>query len=287
MSNPRADERLRSGPVTRVVRAASWNRPFSEVAKLPSRAPDRLVRYGDSPDQDAEVWVPVSETGAAPLVVLLHGGCWLEEYDRSHARPLAAALAANGFAVYLPGYRRVGQAGGGWPGTFEDIAAAVDRLAEAPIPEVDVGAAVLVGHSAGGQLALWAAGRSLLTPGQALFRPSPFQPRAVIGLAAITDLAAYAGGMNSCQRVTTKLMGGEPDAVPERYAQASPAELGTAIRTVLLQGSEDTIVPPAQARSLPGATVRTIEGAGHFDRIPPGTPAFAMLLDALHEETCR
>jgi pimeloyl-ACP methyl ester carboxylesterase len=140
---------------------------------------------------------------------------------------------------------------------------------------------VLVGHSAGGQLALWAAGRSRLRPEQALYSTDPFIPRTVIGLAAITDLAAYAAGHNDCQAVTPRLVGGGPSDHPERYAQASPAELGVAIPAVLLQGDQDAIVPPSQAKSLPGARVRLIRGAGHFDLIHPSTAAFDILLTEL------
>jgi pimeloyl-ACP methyl ester carboxylesterase len=177
----------------------------------------------------------------------------------------------------------VGQPGGGWPGTFEDIAAAVDAIPDLPVTGRVAGNTVLVGHSAGGHLALWAAGRDRIATGAALYREDPFMPRAAIGLAAITDLGAYATGDNSCQRVTPELMGGGPDERPRRYAQASPAALGTSIPIVLLQGSEDAIVPPNQARALPGAERRLIDGAGHFDLIHPETPAFDTLLAALDE----
>jgi acetyl esterase/lipase len=274
---------LLSGLISSPVLASPWNRSFSEVQALPSREPDQVVRYGDGPDQDTEVWLPTSPSGPAPLVFLVHGGCWLEAYDRSHLRPLAAALSERGYAVLLPEYRRVGQPGGGWPGTFEDIASAVNAIAGLPGAETDRENSVLVGHSAGGHLALWAAGRDRVGTGEELYRGDPFMPRAAIGLAAITDLVDYARGDNSCQRVTPELMGGSPEERPERYAQASPALLGTSIPTVLLQGSEDAIVPPGQAQALPGAAVRLIEGAGHFDLVHPGTPAFEALLEALDE----
>jgi acetyl esterase/lipase len=274
---------LLSGLISSSVLASPWNRSFSEVQDSPSREPDQEVRYGDVPGQDIEAWLPPSATGPAPLVFLVHGGCWLKAYDRSHLRPLAAALSERGYVVLLPEYRRVGQPGGGWPGTFEDIASAVDAIADLPIAEADKDNSVLVGHSAGGHLALWAAGRDRIEAGEALYRENPFMPRAVIGLAAITDLEDYAGGDNSCQRVTPELMGGGPAERPGRYAQASPVALGTSIPTVLLQGSADAIVPPDQARALPSAELRLIEGAGHFDLVHPATPAFQVLLAALDE----
>ena len=278
---------LLSSLISSSVLASPWNRSFSEVEALPSRAPDQVVRYGDEPDRDMEAWLPPGPGGPAPLVFLVHGGCWLEAYDRSHLRPLAAALSERGYVVLLPEYRRVGQPGGGWPGTFDDIASAVDAIPDLPIAEADKESSVLVGHSAGGHLALWAAGRDRLGTGEALHRENPFMPRAAIGLAAITDLEAYAGGDNSCQRVTPELMGGSPEEQPGRYAQASPAVLGTSIPTILLQGSEDAIVPPGQARAVPGAEPRLLEGAGHFDLVHPGTPAFQALLEALSEVLVR
>jgi len=274
---------LLSGLISSSVLASSWNRPFSEVQSLPAREPDRMVLYGDQPGQDVEVWLPPGVAGPAPLLFLVHGGCWLESYDRSHLRPLATALSDSGYVVLLPEYRRVGQPGGGWPGTFEDIASSVDAIADLPVPEGDSEKTVLIGHSAGGHLALWAAGRDRIGTGEALHRENPFMPRAAIGLAAITDLEDYAGGDNSCQRVTPELMGGGPEERPGRYAQASPAALGTSIPTFLLQGSEDAIVPPGQASALAGAELSLIEGAGHFDLVHPGTPAFEILLAVIDE----
>ena len=274
---------LLSGLISSSVLASPWNRSFSEVQALPSREPDQVFRYGDEPGQDVEAWLPPGLAGPAPLVFLVHGGCWLEAYDRSHLRPLATALSERGYVVLLPEYRRVGQPGGGWPGTFEDIALAVDSIAGLPMAAADKENSVLVGHSAGGHLALWAAGRDRLGTGEELYREDPFLPRAAIGLAAITSLEDYAVGDNSCQRVTPELMGGSPEERPGRYAQASPAMLGTSIPTVLLQGSADAIVPPGQARALPGAEPRLVEGAGHFDLVHPGTPAFQALLAALDE----
>lgn len=272
---------LLSGLISSSALASPWNRSFDEVQSLPSREPDRVMSYGDKPDQDTEIWLPTNSADPAPVVILLHGGCWLEAYDRSHLRPLATALTDRGYAVLLPEYRRVGQAGGGWPRTFQDIAHALDVLADFPAPGVDMESSVLVGHSAGGHLALWAAGRDRLETGDELHVETPFLPRGVIGLAAITDLDDYAGGDNSCQRVTTELMGGSPEEYPGRYAQASPASLGTSIPTILLHGDADAIVPPGQAASLDDAEVRMIDGAGHFDLVHPETPAFQALLEAL------
>lgn len=257
---------------------APWQQPFSKVLELPSRDPDFRHSYGTSPEQFAEVWLPENTGAGAPLVVLIHGGCWLEAYDVSHVRPLATRLASEGLAVWALEYRRVGQDGGGWPGTFLDIADGVDALKTLELESIDTARTVFAGHSAGGHLALWAAGRDRLRPGQELHRDGPFAPRGVIGLAAITDLAAYAEGENSCQQVAPRLMGGSARQQLARYQQASPVMLGASVPTVLLQGDADTVVPPDQAKALTAASVHIIEGAGHFDLIHPDTPAFDLLL---------
>ena len=255
---------------------------FESIQTLPSRAPDREYRYGDAPSQRVAVWRPVGGRAApAPTVVLLHGGCWLSQYGVDHVQPLATALAASGFGVWAPEYRRLGEPGGGWPGTFEDVARAVDLLKEGVDSALDPERVVLVGHSAGGHLALWAAARSAFGPSHTQYSEAPLIPRGAIGLAAITDLVAYAAEAGSCPQAVLRLLGGTPAEQQARYRQASPALLPRPVPLVLLQGSADPIVPPSQASAMPGATVRLVDGAGHFDLIHPQTPAFEMLLEQL------
>jgi len=271
---------LAGGPVTAET---GWQRSFAEVAGLVARAPDETVRYGEAPSQFAGLWLPAGGSGPHPVVILVHGGCWLAEYDLTHVQPLAAALAQAGYAAWSLEYRRVGEAGGGWPGTFDDVADGVDFLARRADPRLDGDRIVLAGHSAGGHLALWAAARTRLSRNATHGGGEPFAPRGALGLAAITDLAAYAAGDNSCQQVTPRLLGGTPADQPARYAEASPSVLGVAVPTVLLQGGEDRIVPPSQAAALAGARVDLLPEAGHFDLVHPGTPAFGRILAALDE----
>lgn len=256
---------------------------FKEITELGYRAADQHLAYGTEPEQYLELWLPAGHSAPAPLVVLIHGGCWLAEYDVSHIRPLAAELAASGFAVIALEYRRLGQEGGGWPGTFVDISLGLEFIASMEDPRLDLSRVILVGHSAGGHLALWATGRPLLEQTASLYREKPFTPQAAIGLAAITDLAAYSEGENSCQQATAKLVGGSPAEKPERYAQASPSQLGTAVPVVLLHGDQDPIVPISQAEALPQAKLVRLDGAGHFDLIHPGTAAFPRLLTLIEE----
>jgi acetyl esterase/lipase len=253
-------------------------------------APDEVLRYGDGAEQVADFWYPAGGAGAAAaLIVFLHGGFWRAAYDRVHARPLAVALAEAGYAVVLPEYRRTGQAGGGWPGTFDDVALAVDVLPGlVPAAPGAPGAVVLGGHSAGGHLALWAAARARLPSG------SPWAVAAavvsgVVGLAAVSDLTGCARqrlGRGAAQA----LMGGGPRRYPERYAVADPARLLPASVPVrLVHGADDGVVPSEmsvgfarEAVAGGGGAVRcdVLPGCGHFELIDPLSAAWPAVLGA-------
>src|ERR1022692_1892856 len=144
-----------------------------DVLTRQARAPDLVLRYGKQADQVADVHLPRADSmartesrGGTNFAIFLHGGFWRSAYGREHTAPLAEALTATGFVVCAPEYRRTGQRGGGWPGTFDDVAAAMDRLpalvAQATGGVVGADRFVIGGHSAGGHLALWAAGRHRL-----------------------------------------------------------------------------------------------------------------------------
>lgn len=245
---------------------------FSDVASLPARAPDSSWRYGDAASQTAQLWLPGGQ-GPFPVVVLIHGGCWLVDYGAGHLHALAAQLAEEGFAVWLPEYRRVGEAGGGWPGTVDDVRAALEQLATLDEPRLDRQRLLLVGHSAGGHLALWLAGQPA---------PDGTTVRAAIGLAPITDLASYARGENSCEQVTARFMGGSPDDRAAAYAAASPAARPLSIPAILFRGAEDAIVPAEQIAAMAEREAlrsRTLPVAGHFDWIHPQTEAYRLWVD--------
>lgn len=253
---------------------------FGEILTLKVRKPDRTLRYGPEPSQTAALWLPLGRQrreGEMPLLVLVHGGCWLKAYSAPHVYPLATALSRDGYAVFVPEYRRVGEKSGGWPGTAADLLHALEALADQVLPGVSREHTVLIGHSAGGHLALWAAGRdaALLPAGMAIV--------GALGLAAIVDLEAYARGDSSCQRATPAMMGATPEQAPDRYAQASPARRALRVPTLLLRGSEDPIVGAAQLHALDGAQTLEVAGAGHFDWLHPETPAYAVLRDAVFE----
>ncbi len=262
------------------------SRTFNEVAAMPSRPADARVTYGAAPEQFGELRIPTG-AGPHPVVVLIHGGCWRAEYDVTHIAPLATALAGDGWAVWAIEYRRVGSPGGGWPGTFLDVGAAIDHLRTlAQIHPLELSRVVVAGHSAGGHLALWSAARGLLPKDTPLATSDPLVPRGVVSIAGITDVAAYASS-TGCGSAVVPLMGGAPDAVVDRYAQASPVALVPSVPVQLIVGSADTIVPRAQADAFVkvagvGATVRLVEGAGHFDLIAPDREAWSVLREAVH-----
>jgi acetyl esterase/lipase len=224
-------------------------------------------------------------------VLFFHGGFWRAVYDRSHAGPLAAALAAEGFAVCTPEYRRTGQPDGGWPGTFDDVAGAVDVLPGLAAAATDglagSGRVLFSGHSAGGHLALWAAARHRL-PRTAVWYSAAATCAGVVPLAAVSDLVScYQRRLGN--GAVAEFLGGGPAARPERYAMTDPTLLlpsGVPIRMV--HGRDDDVVPcemslafAARARaSRDDATCTEIRGAGHFDVIDPLSEAWGPVLAA-------
>jgi acetyl esterase/lipase len=232
--------------------------------------PAPCVAYGDHADQVANLHLPSAEGGPWPVVVLVHGGFWRRRWDRTTTTPLARELAARGLLVWNVEYRRVGQEGGGWPGTLLDVAAATDHLAD--VPDADLGRVVAVGHSAGGHLALWLAARPRLAAGVPGSGPR-VRLRGAVALAGVCDLVRGAqDGLGD--GAVAELLGGAPDEQPDRYAAASPtALLPLGVPQVLVHGGRDAIVPPDQSRGYArvaraaGDPVELVElaGADHFD----------------------
>jgi acetyl esterase/lipase len=259
---------------------------WAEVQARPLPPAGETRAYGPAAEQRGE-WFAPSAAGAAPAAVILHGGCWLNAFDARYQRHLAAALHARGWAVWLPEYRRLGDEGGGWPGTLQDVGAAIDhlRVLAAEQPEdrpLDLRQLIVIGHSAGGQLALWSATRERLAP--PLFSEAPLIPRGVVGLAAITDLAEYRiGPANSCHASVDRLLGGSPEARPERYAATSPRQrLPLGVPVLLIQGLQDLIVSPESvqayteaARAAGDAVMLAELPGGHFDVALPGEDVLA------------
>lgn len=253
-----------------------------------SLPPAEVVHYGEHPDQIANLHLPARDGGPWPAIVLIHGGYWRERFDRTTLTPIACDLAASGYLAWNIEYRRVGQEGGGWPGTFDDVAAAADRLVD--VPAADVSSAVVVGHSAGGHLALWLAARFRLPAGAPGSLPR-FRPRGVVSIAGVADLArGYEANLGD--GACSDLLGGGLDEVPERYSMASPAALlPLGVRQLAVHGDQDVSVPIDQSRAYvadarsAGDEIELVEvaGADHFDVIDTQHVAWAAVVERLPE----
>ncbi|WND36222.1 alpha/beta hydrolase [Streptomyces sp. BB1-1-1] len=306
-------------PGTAAARDAAEAAEEKSAFSHPAVDPDSTAVYGDHPDQVIDFYVPrgaVGPGGAAPVVVVLHGGSWRAPYDRRHVSPFAGFLARRGLAVASVEYRRgadggdggdggdgaegAGGAGGGgaggpvagrWPETFDDVVAALDALpalVRQHLPQADARRVVLTGHSAGGHLALWAAARHLL-PDDApwrIDRPAPL--RGVVALAPIADFEV-ADKLDVCGGATRQLLGGE-ELFAERRPYADPALLlPTGIATTLVQGRADVDVPQAVAEAYADAAAKAgevvgvtlLEDVGHYPLIDPAADACAVVAEEI------
>jgi acetyl esterase/lipase len=200
--------------------------------------------YGPDPDQCAELYVPQG-TPRPGVVVIVHGGFWRAAYDASLGRPLAVDLVERGWVAWNIEYRRVGR-GGGWPTTFQDAADAIDLLADL---DVDTSRVVAVGHSAGGHLATWAAGRTGLAPAAPGASPR-VAVTGVVSQAGVLDLRSAAAA-NVGGTAVRDLLGGTPDEVPERYRAADPVvAVPLAARVVCVHSRPDDAVPFSQSERV-------------------------------------
>lgn len=256
-------------------------------AAISARAGERIA-YGPEPSQFGELWLPAHADGP-PVVVMIHGGCWQMPYGRELMDGLAEDLIRHGTAVWNIEYRRIGEPGGGYPGTFLDVGHAVDALRQlAPTHRLDLTHIVAVGHSAGGQLALWAAARPRLPKGSAVAMSDPLHIGGVVSLAGVDDLQAYRdGGARACGPATIDVLTGaaqRPDGA--RYADTSPrALLPLGVAQIIVAGARDDIVPPALARGYVAAATAAgdkaelveLPDSDHFDLIDPKSAAWTQL----------
>jgi acetyl esterase/lipase len=240
-----------------------------------------VYQYGPDPAQFGELWLP--EGDQLGTVVVLHGGFWRAAYDLALGRPLASDLAARGYAAWNLEYRRSG-GGGGWPATFEDVAAGIDLLAALP---VETSRVVAVGHSAGGHLGVWAAGRAGLPDGAPGARPGVTVTGVVSqgGVLALADCARDGLDVDAA----VNLMGGEPDELPSAYRLADPmARLPTPATVVCLHSRRDQRVPYSYSEryvaacAAAGGHASLVETFGdHFSLIDPASRDWATALGAL------
>jgi acetyl esterase/lipase len=254
--------------------------------------------YGPSPAQVVDLWLP-QDKGPHPVVVLIHGGCWIKAYaGRNDMDYAAEALRQRGIAVWNIEYRGIDEPGGGYPGTFQDVGAAVDLLAvEGPKHGLKLDNVIALGHSAGGHLALWAAARPQIGGSSPLHAAHPLAIASAVSLGGLGDLETLArtkacGGSDTVARLV-----GPPSAQhPDVYADTSPLRLEPfPARQILIHGAADTLAPPdpfgvayrdGAKRRGGHAELQIIPGANHIDLIAPGTRAWseieALTSDLVH-----
>lgn len=242
---------------------------FSEVLGLSVEADRTVLPYG-AQNQQTLVHFPVGATDADSILVI-HGGCWSNAYGVDHSLPMAAALSGIGLDVWAAEYRRVGDEGGGWPGSLEDV-----KSAARYVTQITGKAPLLVGHSAGGHLALKAA------------EDPDLSISGVVALAPITDLVSYGAETGSCQSMVPKFMGDDSYGPNDAYREASIRIEDITVPVIVVIGDADPIVGANQVESFSLDQLRTIPEAGHFDLIHPETIAFDVVkstVEQLLEET--
>lgn len=260
-----------------------------DILDLPPPPADRRIPYGPGVYHFGDLRLPPG-AGPFPVVMLVHGGYWRARYGLEYFGHAAAALTAEGYATWNVEYRRIGHEGGAWPGTFADVAAAIDYLrALAGEYPLDLTRVVALGHSAGGHLAIWLAARRRLPQNSPLATPDPLIPRAAVSLAGLHDLRR-GSALGLSNGAVHELLGGPPEEYGERYAATSPADLlPIGVRQILVHGTEDDSVPYeitrdyAEAARAAGddATLVTLEGSGHFEIVDPRTSEWSATRDAV------
>jgi acetyl esterase/lipase len=298
---PAAASAQTAAPVTATVPAAARPAPlltFQRVLDRPDRPqPQQRIAYGTEPQQFGELWLPPAErfgAGPHPVVLLVHGGCWMAELPGPQLLAWQAeALRQQGLAVWSISYRRVGHAGGGYPGTFQDVARGADHLRElARSHPLDLGRVTASGHSAGGHLALWLAARPRLPAASPLHSEAPLPVQRVVPVAGVGDLAWAAPFIGAvCSPDIAGRLVDEKARGTAAWADTSPAALAPlGVPVTMVSGVYDAIVPPAHgrrfaqvagARGEAAVTLLNLDEAGHFELIAPWTPAGAATVRAI------
>lgn len=232
---------------------------------------DERVSYGDAPNHFFDAWHPVGT--ARGSAIFIHGGFWRARYGLTHASHVCAALARHGLATANLEYRRVGDSGGGWPGSYNDVLAALPSVTT-HFGEKDV---VVLGHSAGGHLALRLAAE-------------PLAIRGIVALAPVADVR-LAYDLHLSNDAVVEFLGGTPSEVPAAYYEACPTKHTSAIRRILLHGKSDDVVPISLSTSYCQKrkadedliSLRALEGVDHFALIDPESPAFTTVLQSVLE----
>jgi acetyl esterase/lipase len=263
---------------------------LAQYMMLQGPEPTAHIPYGVAASQYVELFRPQG-AGAFPVVVLVHGGCWQTEFGGiKQFRNMAGALMAQGIAVLNVEYRRVDEAGGGYPGTYEDMIGALETLAaHAKQYQLDLDRVVAVGHSAGGHMVQWAAGRARIPPSSPLFRANPMVLRHVVSLGGINDLRAWT---DLCGFPVEKLTGTPTGARSDVFADTNPAEmLPTGSHIVLITGEKDRQVPSEVAQRFAAkataagddARVIILPDASHFDEAAATSTSWPITLGVIKQ----
>lgn len=253
------------------------------IMDMPAPAADTRLHYGQDALQFGDLRMPAG-SGPHPVAIVIHGGFWRAKYGLTYAGHMAAALTAAGIATWNVEYRRIGNPGGGWPGTFLDAASGADYVRElARRYPLNLEKVISIGHSAGGHLAVWLAARRRMPQGDALATADPIKLRCAVSLAGVVDLRR-AWELKLGDNAVDVLMGGPPAKLAERYRTASPIELvPLGLKVRLLHGTEDAIVPieisnayqKAASRAGDDARLVVLGGADHFAVVDPRSEHWA------------
>ena len=263
---------------------------MSSILTRPPPPFDERVMYGSDHRNFAELRIPTGN-GAFPFLFVIHGGFWQSAYDLSHIGHLCAAFTSKGIVTCNLEYRRLGDPGGGWPGTFQDVSLAIDHVLEMLSSDhrVDLTRTAVIGHSAGGHLALWLGGRHRIPNASPLRDAQKYRLGSTVSLAGVCDLRT-AWRQRLGNGIVAKLMGGTPGQVPDRYNDGSPIELlPTGTRQVLIHGSIDDVVPVSQSEKFVERAEQLgehpalveLDEVGHFELIDPESNAWSAVVEAV------
>lgn len=262
---------------------------WPDLLARPMPSPTEKIAYGPDPMQFGELWLPEGE-GPFPVVLIVHGGCWLSSIAKLSIMNYAAEdLRRRGIAVWNIEYRGVDKPGGGYPGTFQDVAAGADALEKiGPAHHLRVDRVVAYGHSAGGHLVMWLAARPRLPVGSPLWSAYPLRIAGVLSAGGLPDLEPEAAGDVCGKGVIARLVGPVTPAHPNVWADTSPAELGIGPEPqVQINGEEDPIAPPDFAHTYaakmknPRLTTIVLPDTGHAELVAPGTAAWATVVHTI------